>query len=267
MCTLMLWIMCIQTQEYTHRNWACIAIYGTRWVRHINTAKIKADDREMLNHDWVTPIEFPPIMSEANPLRFLSMTGITTSMHIPNQACPLHIQSVSKGYNLHTTVLKTKMALKGADIYEIHWKIFDWLDNTQAMDTISYLLVPQKNKTKMISVIENHAQFTLNYARKVYEDLSPSSTPTKPPTPKWQFIFFSTHSKMTMVIWSVRKTTTPLFWYGITPLSWWWFYWWKNGMPSKTGSRNILGDNVIQLPKDFQTSQHERTWHCWSVWP
>ena len=97
-------------------------------------------------------------------------TGLDPSARIyhtsPNQLRPPLASSAQKGYNYRRTGLTKDLQFHPkSDLAVFQNAIWKHLRNT-GMDTISYLPDPE-DPTKMVSVVTNHARFTLLTAKKL----------------------------------------------------------------------------------------------------
>lgn len=86
----------------------------------------------------------------------------------PNQARPVSLTAAQKLYNQRKAGLTTKFK-RGSDL--IHFKKAVWkhLEDT-GMDTVLYVPDPVES-TKMLSVITDHARFTLEQVKKGVETI------------------------------------------------------------------------------------------------
>ena len=96
----------------------------------------------------------------------------STKLHVPTQAHPTSVSLSAKAYGYHTTGFETKFFTKDKDFMSFSRKVPRHLED-HGMDTISFLPDPL-DKNKMISVVKNHARFSLEYAQVEYKKIKNS---------------------------------------------------------------------------------------------
>ena len=96
----------------------------------------------------------------------------STKLRVPTQARPTSVSSSAKAYGYRTAGFETKFFAKDKDFMSFSRKVLRHLED-HGMDTISFLPDPL-DKNEMISVVKNHARFSLEYAQQEYAKLKNS---------------------------------------------------------------------------------------------